>query len=270
MENEPLGMGIVVVDDISDGAEPQPIPAVNNTLDGAVPFAGRFRHYVAHASTALPGGLYEGCSCGPAGCSPDTCSCWQRTRLSDVDGGFDAVLFECGNDCSCRPLSCANRQSQARDVSPSVWVFRCVDGRGWGVRIGSNIAIGAFVCVYGGELVSAVEARRRMAAYDAAGTDEYALMVIREHFQHCVLSTHVDATCEGNVAHFINHSCAPNLEVHPVRRCGFVPVPCLFAVRDIIKNEELTFDYGAGHHDLSKTLCRCGTASCRGFLPRMT
>ena len=56
----------------------------------------------------------------------------------------------------------------------------------------------------------------------------------------------VDAANYGNVAHFVNHSCDPNLAVFNVWvNCLDPDMPklCMFALRDIIKGEQLTFDY---------------------------
>ena len=59
----------------------------------------------------------------------------------------------------------------------------------------------------------------------------------------------------GNVSHFVNHSCNPNLVVY----CVWIntldprlPRICLFANRKIAKGEELTFDYNAKSADSSQ------------------
>lgn len=59
----------------------------------------------------------------------------------------------------------------------------------------------------------------------------------------------VDAFKYGNVSHFINHSCDPNLIVYNVWiNCLDPDLPrlALFASQDIKKGEEITFDYNAG------------------------
>ncbi|RXG51199.1 Histone-lysine N-methyltransferase SUV39H2 [Armadillidium vulgare] len=59
----------------------------------------------------------------------------------------------------------------------------------------------------------------------------------------------VDAVKYGNVSHFINHSCDPNLVVFNVWvNCLDPDLPklALFASRDIKKGEEITFDYNSG------------------------
>ena len=89
----------------------------------------------------------------------------------------------------------------------------------------------------------------------------------------------VDAAHYGNVSHFINHSCDPNLAVFNVWiDCLDPDLPrlALFAVRDIVKGEQLTFDYSQrtfeeSNEDESDTgesgmECRCGSTKCRKTL----
>ena len=79
---------------------------------------------------------------------------------------------------------------------------------------------------------------------------------------------------------FVNHSCDPNMRIFA--RVGdhadkHVHDLALFAVRDIARGEELTFDYVDGleemdrdAHDPAKmqdmTACLCRAKKCRGFL----
>ena len=56
----------------------------------------------------------------------------------------------------------------------------------------------------------------------------------------------VDAAYFGNVAHFINHSCEPNLAIYNVWiDCLDPNLPRLafFATRDIARGEQISFDY---------------------------
>ena len=65
----------------------------------------------------------------------------------------------------------------------------------------------------------------------------------------------VDAALYGNVAHFINHSCEPNLSIYNVWiDCLDPNLPrlCFFAARDIARGEEITFDY---KQQTGKSLC---------------
>ena len=79
-----------------------------------------------------------------------------------------------------------------------------------------------------------------------------------------------DASRIGSVARFINHCCEPNLFVQSV----FVEYSCrvhriaLFAARDVLPYEELTYDYGyvVGSVEGKSLRCLCGAPSCRGYL----
>ena len=82
-------------------------------------------------------------------------------------------------------------------------------------------------------------------------------------------TTMIDATVGGNDARFINHSCEPNCEAYV-----FDDRVYIYAMRDIVRNEELTFDYklgpaikGAGKkYDKTRFACHCGTPNCRGTM----
>ena len=85
----------------------------------------------------------------------------------------------------------------------------------------------------------------------------------------------IDANVEGNVARWINHSCAPNCQPVLVeheggdRRRDKVEIESL---RDIRAGEELTYDYGitlsVPHTARMKQLwaCRCGAPNCTGTM----
>ena len=60
----------------------------------------------------------------------------------------------------------------------------------------------------------------------------------------------------------INHSCDPNCEVDGVGLKLWI-----YAVKDIKKNEELTYDYGFSFDkDYKDFPCRCGAIKCVGFI----
>ncbi|XP_077014302.1 histone-lysine N-methyltransferase SETDB2 isoform X1 [Tamandua tetradactyla] len=78
----------------------------------------------------------------------------------------------------------------------------------------------------------------------------------------------LDATREGNVGRFLNHSCCPNLLVQNV----FVethdrnfPLVAFFTNRHVKARTELTWDYGyeAGSMPEKEILCQCGVNKCR-------
>ncbi|XP_020026463.1 histone-lysine N-methyltransferase SETDB2 isoform X1 [Castor canadensis] len=78
----------------------------------------------------------------------------------------------------------------------------------------------------------------------------------------------LDATKEGNVGRFLNHSCCPNLLVQNV----FVethdrnfPLVAFFTNRYVKARTELTWDYGykAGTTPDKEIFCQCGVNKCR-------
>lgn len=78
----------------------------------------------------------------------------------------------------------------------------------------------------------------------------------------------LDASKEGNVGRFLNHSCSPNLCVQNV----FVethdrnfPLVAFFTNRYVKARTELTWDYGyeAGTVPEKEILCQCGVNKCR-------
>jgi SET domain-containing protein len=65
----------------------------------------------------------------------------------------------------------------------------------------------------------------------------------------------------------MNHSCDPNVFIkhETIARSKF------YAMRDIKKGEQLTYDYGVNALDqidkeLSKIECKCGSENCRGII----
>ena len=82
-------------------------------------------------------------------------------------------------------------------------------------------------------------------------------------------TTIIDGSVGGNDSRFINHCCAPNCETYCFDDHMYV-----YAKREIVRGEELTFDYRLGapggrrptKKDLAAYPCRCGAASCRGTM----
>uniref|UniRef100_A0ABM5FV67 Histone-lysine N-methyltransferase SETDB2 n=1 Tax=Pogona vitticeps TaxID=103695 RepID=A0ABM5FV67_9SAUR len=78
----------------------------------------------------------------------------------------------------------------------------------------------------------------------------------------------LDATKEGNVGRFLNHSCSPNLFVQSVfvetHNRNF-PWVAFFTNRHVKAGTELTWDYGyeAGSRPVAEIACQCGTHKCR-------
>jgi hypothetical protein len=82
--------------------------------------------------------------------------------------------------------------------------------------------------------------------------DRYSLIIGDGYFYDMVDQTR-----------WINHSCEPNAEVEVGRDDG-VAWARIVALRPIRKGEEIAYDYAFAPEVAEP--CRCGTASCRGFI----
>lgn len=151
--------------------------------------------------------------------------------------------------------------------------------------------------LYLGEIITSEEAERRGKTYDQNGCTYLFDLDINEMETNPYT---VDAAKYGNITHFINHSCDPNLAVYSVFvNCLDVNLPklALFAKKDIsrvsalsqpklsitlnfailLQGEELSFDYevtvtttekGADGEESGKLKlpCLCRSSNCRQFL----
>ncbi|XP_039491125.1 histone-lysine N-methyltransferase Su(var)3-9 isoform X1 [Drosophila santomea] len=191
-------------------------------------------------------------------------------RLRLRPGG---AIFECNSRCSC-DSNCSNRLVQHGRQIPLV-LFKTSNGSGWGVRAATALRKGEFVCEYIGEIITSDEANERGKAYDDKGRT-YLFDLDYNTAQDSEYT--IDAANYGNISHFINHSCDPNLAVFP---CWIehlnVALPHLvfFTLRPIKAGEELSFDYiRADNEDLPyenlstavRVECRCGADNCRKVL----
>ena len=72
----------------------------------------------------------------------------------------------------------------------------------------------------------------------------------------------LDGDFKYNTARLINHSCDPNCEVDGVGLKLWI-----YALKDIKKNDELTYDYGFSFDkDYKDFPCKCGAKKCVGFI----
>tara|TARA_B100002019_G_scaffold292297_1_gene314953 strand:- start:604 stop:1089 length:486 start_codon:yes stop_codon:yes gene_type:complete len=73
----------------------------------------------------------------------------------------------------------------------------------------------------------------------------------------------IDGSPKYNKARYINHSCSPNCEVDVIR--GHIWIS---AIKNIKKNDELTYDYGYSFDkdDYKDHVCRCESKNCIGYI----
>uniref|UniRef100_A0A8D0H5V1 Histone-lysine N-methyltransferase n=1 Tax=Sphenodon punctatus TaxID=8508 RepID=A0A8D0H5V1_SPHPU len=225
-------------------------------------------------------GITIGCECSrcPAEkcCPKEAGTFWAYNRHKQLKIQPGLPIYECNSHCKCGP-NCLNRIVQ-KGTPYSLCIFRTSNGRGWGVKTLQKIKRKSFVMEYVGEVITSEEAERRGQLYDHQGiTYLFDLDYDSDEFT-------VDAARYGNVSHFVNHSCDPNLQVFNVFIDNLdlrLPRIALFSTRAIKAGEELTFDYQMkGSVDLAsdsldafspvkkriRTVCKCGAVCCRGFL----
>ena len=74
----------------------------------------------------------------------------------------------------------------------------------------------------------------------------------------------LDGNFSFNTARLINHSCEPNCEVF-----GEGLKLWIFAMKNIKKGEELSYDYGFSFdQDYRNYPCNCGSKNCAGYIIR--
>ncbi len=73
----------------------------------------------------------------------------------------------------------------------------------------------------------------------------------------------IDGSPLYNKARYINHSCNPNCEVDILQNEIWI-----IAIKNIKKDEELSYDYGYqfDEDDYKDHVCKCGSKNCIGFI----
>ncbi|KAJ1815672.1 hypothetical protein LPJ75_002288, partial [Coemansia sp. RSA 2598] len=208
------------------------------------------------------------CKCADQ-CRGD-CGC-VRERYYDSNGLVrvdpSVPLMECGPWCACGDECVTRVVQKGSDVR--FGIFRTRD-KGWGVMARQMIRKGAFVAEYVGEVITFDEAERR-GILDAELGVTYIFDLDKSFPSGEVADFSIDAKTHGNVSHFFNHSCDPNMEIRQVfveHRDPRLHRLAFFAVRDIEPNDELTFDYNPTKSSRvdSSTECHCGALNCRGYI----
>jgi len=121
-----------------------------------------------------------------------------------------------------------------------------------------KIRKGTRIIEYVGELVDKDESNRRgLELFEKSRQTGGASVYIFDLNEKWDL----DGDKSYNDARLINHSCDPNAEMVNEDDRLF-----LFALRDILPEEEITFDYGYDIEHFLDHPCRCGTPQCVGYI----
>lgn len=262
----------------------KPLLRVENYVDTEPPPIGfvYIKDFLPGPGVVFPDDPKMGCQC--ENCYLDRkgcCPAFNDVRFAYTPNGtltvpFGSPIFECNRLCKCSQ-DCPNRVVQ-RGCKIPLTIFRTTNGRGWGVRTEQRISKGAFVMEYLGQVITDEEAEKRGKQYDAQGMTylfDLDYHLTEESVEQTTLYT-VDAGTFGNVAHFVNHSCEPNMAVCMVWINNLdvrMPRLAFFANRDICIHEELTVDYKMSTSasetqppKKNRVACLCGSEKCRGFL----
>ena len=127
-----------------------------------------------------------------------------------------------------------------------------IDKRGlWAAK---NIKKGTKIIYYRGKIITKKETERN-PKYD----NEKAIYLFNLNSRY-----DLDGDFKYNTARLINHSCDPNCEV-----AGKGLKLWIFALREIKKGEELSYDYGFGYDENYKDYtCKCKSKNCCGYIVR--
>lgn len=167
-----------------------------------------------------------------------------------------AMMIECSNSNCSAGEACCNRRFKDRTYAKVKSFY--TGTRGWGLKALEDIAKDTFVIEYVGELITEEEAAARIKKSVERNEVNYYHLILDKNII-------IDAGPSGNLARFMNHSCAPNCRsekwwVGNSYRMG------LFAIYDIKEGQELTFNYNLSIHGSKQTPCRCGANTCSGFI----
>ncbi|KAG5681881.1 hypothetical protein PVAND_011288 [Polypedilum vanderplanki] len=175
------------------------------------------------------------------------------------------MIVECNDFCSCNS-NCPNRP---KNISASLQIFK-TDTRGWGIKTCEDIPFGTFIIEYTGEFLNKKEAAKRANEYHKTGN---TYMFDLDYNDDCIAYYSIDATYQGNLSRFINHSCSPNLQAWPATSCNDDPLMhklYYFSQRFISAGEELTIDYTGGrkenNSEILNTECLCDSSSCKKLI----
>lgn len=130
----------------------------------------------------------------------------------------------------------------------------------WGLYALEPIMAKEMIIEYVGEVLRQPVSEKRERQYLQKGIGSSYLFRIDE-------DTVIDATKIGGIARFINHCCEPSCTAKIIK-VGKSKRIVIYALRDIMANEELTYDYKFEREtdESERIKCLCGAPSCKGFL----
>ena len=198
----------------------------------------------------------EGGSCAckkDSGCGED---CHNRIMKLECTNICKSSKKQEGN-CGAGP-GCGNRNFQSRTWSKTVRFKE--HAMGFGLKAGEDIAEGALVMEYIGEVIHEEEMQKRMSDQRQFSPNDHDFYIMELQ-----AGIYVDGKKKGSDSRFINHSCEPNCELDRWVVNGKMRIG-IFAIKNIPKNTPLCYDYQFDTNEISAFKCFCGADTCRGTM----
>ncbi|PWN52748.1 hypothetical protein IE53DRAFT_311495 [Violaceomyces palustris] len=192
------------------------------------------------------------------------CECNYRHGLDDISqactdeaGCINRLTqVECSqSDCRCGKF-CQNQRFTKREYAPVEIVQ--TEMKGFGLRAKEDLPSETFIYEYVGEIMNQKLFFQRMQQYKLEGIRHFYFMMLQR-------DEYIDATKKGGKGRFINHSCNPNCFVAKWHVGKYMRMG-IFAKRDIVKGEELTFNYNVDRYGNDAQMCFCGEPNCVGTI----
>lgn len=186
----------------------------------------------------------------------EQCHCTEDNPCTSSSNCINRAIYtECSKDCHVGE-KCQNQRISLNQVPVTVTFF--TGSRGWGLKSKSDLKSGDFIVEYIGEVLNRAMVQERLKKAQETSVTSFYFLTLEGNLI-------IDASKKSNHARFINHSCKPNCETQKWTVNGETRIG-IFAIEDIAKGTELTFDYRLDSWGNEKRRCLCGAANCSGFL----